>query len=70
MKITTVRKPLTDINNRDFMTGELVKAPKINQEKNLTKKIAKRKKEKNIEAKKMGRKDWKIFVEWFWWVQL
>ena len=56
-----IRRPLTDINNRDFFTGEIVNDKyEIKQEKNVDERISKWMKQKVEESKV----DWKIFVEW------
>lgn len=60
MKI--INRPLTDINNRDFITGEYVKPVEVKQ--NLRSKIDKRVDKKMLEAIEKGRVDWKIYVEW------
>lgn len=58
-KMKRVRKPLTDINGRDFMTGAKVEAPKLEQEKNVDKKIKQRLEKKIKESAVKG----KIYVE-------
>ena len=61
-----IRRPLTDVNGRDFLTGELVEAPKLKQEKNVDRRIKKR-----IETKiKESAVDWKIYVEWLGYVKI
>lgn len=56
-----IRRPLVDINWRDFRTGEIVKEKYVlEQEKNIDKRIEEWIKQKVKESKV----DWKIFVEW------
>jgi hypothetical protein len=56
-----IRRPLVDINWRDFRTGEIVKEKYVlEQEKNIDKRIEEWIKQKVEESKV----DWKIFVEW------
>lgn len=66
--VKVIRKPLTDINNRDFKTGEYVKPEPIEQELNLENKIKKWKEKKIAQAIEMGRTDGKIFVDGLGWV--
>ncbi|MBO7694885.1 MAG: hypothetical protein J6T10_19895 [Methanobrevibacter sp.] len=54
-----IRRPLTDVNGYDFMTGQKVEAPKLKQEENVNERI-----EKWIEQKiKESMVDGKIYVE-------
>ena len=56
-----IRRPLTDINNRDFFTGEIVNEKyEVEQAKNADKRVSEWLKHK-IEESKV---EWKIFVEW------
>lgn len=56
-----IRRPLVDINWRDFRTGEIVKEKYVlEQEKNVEERISKWLKKKAEESKITG----KIFVEW------
>lgn len=61
--IKVIRKPLTDIYNRDFKTGEVIKSEPIEQELNINQKIKKWKEKKIAQAIEMGRTDGKIFVD-------
>lgn len=62
-----VRRPLVDINWRDFRTGEIVKEKYITeQEKNLNKRVEKWLKNKIEESQVNG----KIYVEWLGYVNL
>lgn len=63
MKI--IRKPLTTIDNRDFITGEYVKPEPVEQEINQKERVAKWLLKKQQEAELIGRKDGKVFVDWF-----
>lgn len=65
-----IRVPLTNIYNRDIYTNKLVEVPVIEQSISLWDKIKKRKEKKIQEAKKLGRNDWKIYVDWLGWVSL
>ena len=66
--IKVIRKPLTDIYNRDFKTGEVIKTEPIEQELNINQKIKKWKEKKIAQAIEMGRTDGKIFVDGLGWV--
>ena len=66
--VKLIRKPLTDVNWNDFMTGKPVKAEVIEQEVNLKEKNDKWLNNKKIEAIEMWRQDGKIFVDGFGWV--
>lgn len=68
--VKVIRVPLTDRYNRDFMTGKVVEMPPIEQSINQQEKVAKWLKMKQEEAVKLGRNDWKIYVDWLGWVSL
>lgn len=56
-----IRRPLVDINWRDFRTGEIVKEKYVlEQEKNVEERVSKWLEQKVKESKITG----KIFVEW------
>ena len=66
-----VRIPLTDVNGRDFVTGEIVeKTVEVKQTTNLSKKLKNWKDKKLQEAKEYWITDWRIHVEGFGWVKL
>ena len=62
--VRRISRPITDINWKDICTGRKVEVPEINI--NLKEKVAKWKKEKIQNA----REDWKVFIDWLWWVSL
>jgi hypothetical protein len=68
--VKIIRRPLTDINGNDFMTGRPVEAQQVEQMEGLEKKVAKWRAKKDLEAKQAGRTDGKIHVEGFGWVTL
>lgn len=61
-----IRRPLTDVNGRDFLTGKLVETPILEQEKNINKRIEKWIKQKIKESAVDG----KIYVEWLGYVKI
>ena len=61
-----IRKPLTTLDWKDFITWEKVKSEPIQQEIGLQDKIKIRKDKKLAKA----RADWKVFINWLWWVTL
>jgi len=64
--VKIIRRPLTDIYNRDMMTGKVVEVEPVEQEIWLKEKVDKWLKEK----KKKTNKDWQIYVDWLGWVSL
>lgn len=68
--VKIIRVPLTDAYGRDFMTGKVVEMPPVEQSVGIQEKVAKWLLKKQWEAVKLGRNDWKIYVDWLGWVSL
>ena len=65
-----IRVPLTDRFWRDFTTGRVVELPPVEQSVNKKEKLEAWISKKKQQAESLWRKDWKILVEWFGWVNL
>ena len=61
-----IRRPLTDINWNDFTTWEKVEPVLLFQDIDKANRIEKR----MIQKIKESEVDWKIFVEWLWYVKV
>ena len=61
-----IRRPLTDINWNDFTTWEKVEPVLLFQDIDKANRIEKR----MIQKIKESGVDWKIFVEWLWYVKV
>jgi hypothetical protein len=61
-----IRKPLTDVYGRDFLTWKIVEAPILKQEENVNERIEKWIKQKIKESAVDG----KIYVEWLGYVKI
>lgn len=59
-----IRRPLTDVYWRDFMTWEQVEPVALWQDINKTDRIEKW----LIQKIKESDVDWKIYIEWLWYV--
>jgi len=65
-----VRIPLTDTYDRDISTWKVVKLPRVRQSVGVKKRIAKWLSIKRQEAKKQGKNDGSILVDWLGRVKL
>lgn len=61
-----IKRPLTDIYGRDFLTWKIVETPILKQEENVNERIEKWIKKKVEESKV----NWKIFVKWLGYVKI
>ncbi len=67
MKMTKyIRRPLTTIDNKDFMTWEHIEPQEVKEMVGLKEKVNKRKEEKLKDA----RMDWKVYINWLWRINL